>query len=232
MKIAICDDEQAETLQLKKLIYDCAAVQNYDIVCDCFTSAAELLQREKYDVYFLDYAMPEMTGTELAVQLKQKFNNAVTVCFLTSYERAAVDVINNNVYAEAFLIKPADPGRLKELLTQLYTHSCFRRMMLKKEKAVCVIYPQDVLYVEAQDKECRFRFYDHDENFTYKLSVLEDEYLPKNLFFRSHRSYLVNLMHIAAFNKNSVTIKNGEALPLSRYRAFREAFSAFNFKAI
>ena len=229
MRIALCDDEQAETLLLKEQLYACAAARNYDIVCECYTSAAALLSADKYDVYFLDYAMPEMTGAALAVKLKQKFNNAVTVCFLTSYERAAVEVINSNVYAEAFLVKPAAPARLGELLDRLYARSCFRRLVLKKEKAMVVVYPQDVLYVEAQDKECRFRFYNRAENFPYKLSALEEEHLPKNLFFRVHRSYLVNLMHVAAFDKNSVTVKNGDVLPLRRYRAFSEAFSAFNF---
>ena len=232
MNIALCDDEPAENERLKGLIYAHAAARNYDILCDTFTSAAELLAREKYDVYFLDYAMPGMSGAELAVRLKEKFANAVTVCFLTSYERAAVEVINRGVNAEAFLVKPAEPARVNALLDRLYARSGLRRVVLKKEKTMRALYVQDILYVEAQNKECRVRFYNGEELFPYKITELEENCLPKQVFFRVHRSYLVNLMHVSAFDKTCVTLKNGDVIPMRRYKAFCEAFSAFGFEAL
>ncbi|MBQ9506785.1 MAG: response regulator transcription factor [Clostridia bacterium] len=231
MRIALCDDEQAENERLKNRIYSYAAARDLDAVCDCFVSAAALLEREKYDLYFLDYAMPEMNGVELAVRLREKFSGALTVCFLTSYERAAVEVINRNVGAEAFLVKPVAQEQLNGVLDRLFRRSLFHRIVLKKEKSVCVVYPQEILYVEVRNKECLFRFYDRTEAFPYPLNELRDAYLPKELFFQVHRSYLVNLMHVAAFDKSCVTMTDGNTVPLRKYKAFAEAFSAFNFQS-
>ncbi|MBQ7637950.1 MAG: response regulator transcription factor [Clostridia bacterium] len=205
MRIAICDDEKNENENLKSMIYGYASGRGLDIVCDCFVSGEELLERERYDVYFLDYAMPGMTGAELAEKLKVRFSNAVTVCFLTSYERAAVEVINRNIYAEAFLVKPASNEELEKVLDRLYSRSYFRRITLKKEKSVRVVYPQEVLYVEAVNKLCRFCFFDSSEEFPYKITDLENGMLPVELFFRVHRSYMVNLMHVCAYNKKALS---------------------------
>ncbi|MBQ7638791.1 MAG: response regulator transcription factor [Clostridia bacterium] len=231
MRIAVCDDEKTENERLKRMIYGYAAERGRDIVCDCFVSGNELLEREKYDVYFLDYAMPGMNGADLAEKLKNKYSNAVTICFLTSYERAAVEVINKIIYAEAFLVKPADPERLNEVLERLYSRSYFRRVVLKKEKAARVVYPQEVLYVEARNKVCRFCFFDSFEEFPYKITELEKNCLPEELFFRVHRSYIVNLMHVSAYDKKGVTVSNGSVIPMSRFREFQQAFSSYNFRS-
>jgi DNA-binding LytR/AlgR family response regulator len=231
VRIALCDDEQAENERLKNRIYVYAAARDLDAVCDCFVSAGALLEQQKYDLYFLDYAMPEMNGAELAVRLREKFGGAVTVCFLTSYERAAVEVINRSVGAEAFLVKPAAQEQLNGVLDRLFARSLFHRIVLKKEKSMCVVYPQEILYVEARNKECVFRFYDRTEAFQYPLNELRDSYLPKELFFQVHRSYLVNLMHVTSYSKNSVTVSNGDVIPMRKYKDFDEAFSAFNFRS-
>ena len=231
MRIALCDDEPAENERLKKQIYAYAAAREHDAICDCYTSGTALLEQEKYDLYFLDYAMPEMNGAELAVRLREKFAGALTVCFLTSYERAAVEVINRNISAEAFLVKPVQPDQLAGVLDRLLSRSLFHRVVLKKEKSMRVVYPQEILYVEARNKECLFRFYDRTEAFSYPLNELRDEYLPKDLFFQVHRSYLVNLMHVTAYCKNSVTLTNGDVIPMRKYKDFSEAFSAFNFQS-
>ncbi len=80
MNIALCDDESFENDNLYSIITGYASKMDYDIHCTKFTSPKELLSREKFDLYFLDYIMDEMNGVELAKGLKKKFNNAVTVC--------------------------------------------------------------------------------------------------------------------------------------------------------
>lgn len=84
MRIALCDDDAACNAALKKYIEEYMFGSNTDLSVGCFTSASALLNEDKYDLYFLDFIMPEMSGADLAVKLREKFCNAVTVCFLTS----------------------------------------------------------------------------------------------------------------------------------------------------
>lgn len=46
-----------------------------------------------------------------------------------------------------------------------------------------------------------------------------EESLSEQSFFRIHKSYVVNLKHIRNIFKDTVTLENGEELPLSRHRS-------------
>ena len=227
MRIALCDDEAAETEQLARLIQVYAFERNYEISCDRFSDSSTLLGRDKYDLYFLDYRMEPMDGVALAMALKEKFCNAVTVCFLTSYDDAAARIINQGVQAEGFLKKPVDPALLKEKLDQFYRLSFFNRFELKQGKRFRTVYAQDVLYAEANDKQTRLHLFDRVEDFHYLLREME-AILPAGLFCRVHRSYLINLQYVDAYDAKSVTLKNGETLPL-KAKDFQQAYHRFMF---
>ena len=228
MHIALLDDERAENENLKGLIDAYALKNGYDIRCDTFTSGADLLKEEKFDLYFLDYIMDEMDGIEVAKALKKKFSSAVTICFLTSYEKAAAEVINQQIYADGFLSKPVSREALREMLDRFYNTSFFKRLELKKGGAYKTVYPQDILYVEASGKRSTVHFYDSAEEFNYLLSDIENDFLPKELFCRIHRSYIINMMFVSSYDAKTVTLKNGEVLPL-KTRDFRLTYRKFNF---
>lgn len=225
MKIALCDDEAAETQKLFKLIQAYSSKTGCDMEIDTFNDPSELAGREKYDLYFLDYIMPGMNGVQLAVALREKFNNAVTVCFLTSYNNAAIDVINKGVAAEAFLLKPVNEAALYEVLDKFYGKSLFNRLVLMQDRKLKTVYPRDILYVEIVMRKSVFTFFDTKEEFRYTLSELENGILPKNIFFKIHRSYIINMLHVDSFNAKEVTMTNGDVLPLTQYKEFKNEYT-------
>ena len=231
MNIAICDDEVFETEHLEQLILTYAQQRDYDLHCRRYTSGAELLaQEEKYDLYFLDYKMGEMNGVQLAQALKEKFKSPVTVCFLTNYEAAALEVINNRVYADGFLKKPVDPPLLQEKLEQFYRASFAGRLELKKGKGFQTVYTQDVLYIEADGKRSTFHFADRTESYNYLLSALEADVLHNGCFCRIHRSFIVNLQYVAKYDSKHVTLTDGTVLPL-KTRNFRDVYRDYLFRS-
>lgn len=227
MKIALCDDDINETESLKKLIESYSFEKACDITADAFHSPEELLSKEKYDLYFLDFLMPEMNGVDLALELGRKFNNAITVCYLTSYDNAAIDVINKGASAQAFLTKPAKPDEVKAVLDRFYRQSLGGRLVLRQDRRLKTVYSQDILYVEAVMRKSVFIFFDSKEEFGYTLSELENSLLPENLFFKIHRSYIVNMLHVESFNSKEVRMKNGDVLPLTRHREFKKQYTQF-----
>ena len=227
MRIALCDDEQRENEHLRALISEYAFRKDYDMECELFTDGRVLLERDRFDLYFLDFCMDEMNGIEVAQGLKEKFSNAVTVCFLTNYEAAAAESINHRIHADGFLKKPVDPALLEEKLDQFYRMSFFNRFELRQGKRFRTFYAQDILYVEAKGKQVELHLFDRTENFNYLMRDIE-KILPDALFFRIQRSYLVNLQYVDSYDAKSVTLKNGETLPL-KSKNFQTAYHNFMF---
>ena len=228
MTVALCDDERQENEKLKKLVIDYALMRNFNIVCECFTDGESLLRQEKFDLYILDYFMENMNGVDLAKQLSAKFGGAVTVCFLTNYENAAVEVINNRVYADGFLKKPVDAALLHEKLDFFYKQSFRGRFLIRRGSDRETVYARDILYAEAQGKKTVLHLWNGAQTYNYLLRDFEEEFLKNAGFFRIHRSYSVNLQYIESFSAQSVRLKNGETLPL-KSKEFRQAYQNYIF---
>lgn len=227
MRIALCDDEPQITEQLSKLIDQYAFDRDYDLQCECFTDGHKLLEQGKYDLYFLDFCMDAMNGIEVAKALKEKFSHAVTICYLTNYDAAAAQIINQGIHADGFLKKPVDRAQLEEKLDQFYRLSFFNRFELRRGKRFQTVYAQDVLYVEANDKQVLLHTWNGVEAYNYLLREIET-ILPAGLFYRIQRSYLINLQYVDSYDAKSVTLKNGETLPL-KAKDFQKAYHNFMF---
>lgn len=230
MIVALCDDEPQENEHVKKLIDGYALEKNLDIRCETFSSGEALLQRDKFDVYLLDYFMEEMDGVTLARRLGEKFGGAVTVCFLTNYENAAIEVINNRVYADGFLKKPVQEAQLYEKLDFFYNKTFRRRLLLRKGTRRETVWTQDILYAEAKGKRTVLHLFNETREYNYLLHAFESEFLADAGFFRIHRSFSVNLQYVESYDAASVRLKNGETLPL-KSRDFAAAYRNFIFES-
>ena len=229
MRVALCDDEKIEVDTIERVIHEYAVEKNYDIHCEKFTSGRQLLAEEKFDLYFLDYKMDEMDGIQLANALKEKYSQAVTICYLTNYENAAVEIINARIHADGFLKKPADPAAIYEKIDFFYKMSYFDRFELKVGRWYKTIYAKELMYVEAQGKKSVLRLVDGSETVSYLISDLEQNYLPGELFVRIQRSFIVNLLYVDSFDARTVKMKNGDVISL-KMKNFRNVYNNFQYK--
>ena len=228
MRIAICDDETFENENLEKLIKEYAAKRDFEVRVDAFTKGRLLLQQPRYDLYFLDYKMDEMDGIAVAKGLKQKFNHAVTICYLTNFDGAAEEIINNRIHADGFLKKPVDRDLLFDKLDLFYRMSFFTRFELRKSGVFETIYAQDILYVSADNKRVQLHMADRTEAYNYLLRELEPMLADCGLFCRIHRSFIVNMMYVRRYDSTSVEMENGEILPL-KVREFKDRYQDYIF---
>ena len=228
MNIALLDDEAHENQNLRAMIETYAAKRNYNIRCEAFTDGRELLKRGRFDLYFLDFRMEGMDGIEVAQALKEKYRHAVTICYLTNYAAAAAEIINHRIYADGFLKKPVEAALLEEKLDQFYRLSFFHRFELRRGTDFQTVYTQDILYVEADDKRVKLHLFDRVESYNYLLREIEKILQGGGTFYRISRSFLVNMQYVDRYDAKSVTLKNGEVLPL-KDKYFQQAYHDYMF---
>ena len=228
MRIAILDDEPHENDHLRGLIEDYAAQRDYDFRVDAYTTGAELLKQPRYDLYFLDFKMDGMDGVAVAKALRAAFNQAVTICYLTNYDGAAEEIINNRIHADGFLKKPVDRKKLFDRLDLFYGMSYYTRLELRRGTGFVTIYAQELIYAEAERKRVLLHLADRTESFNYLLGDLEKLLANCGIFYRIHRSYIVNMMYVRRYDASRIVLQNGGELPLNM-RGFKEAYQNFIF---
>ncbi len=87
---------------------------------------------------------------------------------------------------------------------------------------------KSIVYLQAENKRCYIVTTSGYFTVYRSLTALTAE-LPNTQFFRAHRSVTVNMEFIKSFTENSITMENGNTLPLSRYRSksFLDTFSYY-----
>ena len=226
MRIALLDDEQKENENLYALINAYAMQRGYDIKCETFTSGKALLARDRFDLYFLDYVMNEMKRGR-----DKKFNGAVTICYLTGIAAAATAVINAEIGAVGFLEKPVSAKLLYEKLDRFYKSSFGGRLLLKNGLSVETVYAREILYAEAADKRTRVHFRVGEATYRHSFSEMERILSDNPSFFRIHRSYIINMLHVKSYDVKNVMMINGDVLPL-KAKDFAKVYRNFIFNEI
>ncbi|MBC2856788.1 response regulator transcription factor [Cetobacterium sp. 2A] len=160
--------------------------------------ALKYIQDHKVDVVFLDINMPELDGMSLG-KILYKLDEEIKLVFITAYKDYAVDAFE--IKAFDYLLKPYSEDRILEVLNslvdqkqveQIKTVSKVNKITVTSEDKMYVISIQEIYYIEASEKETLI----HTKNRIYsskiKISKFE-EILPDEYFFRTHRSYIINL---------------------------------------
>lgn len=231
MWIAVCDDEKSENEHLVSLINDYAVKYDYDIHCEAFTSGQSLLRSERiFDMYILDYQMDEMNGMELANKLRKEKKVESYIVFLTAYMHVVQEAFKVN--AHRYLRKPVKIEDLYEALNALMLPTVYsRHISLKRVAQEDIIYTNDIICVEARKKNSIVTTTTNG-SVEYR-HLIKDVYdmLPKQLFFKTHRGYIINFEHIKNINNryHYIEMKNGEIVSVSRalWGVFRQAHDEY-----
>ena len=186
--------------------------------CKSGFEALEVLQKEKIDLIFLDIQMPDMTG----IQLYESLSYRPMVIFTTAYSNYAVTGFDLD--AVDYLVKPFAFQRFLKAVNKAYEQlnqgeavavpEFHRDFMFVKDgtKIVKVAY-DDILYLEGMKDYVKIIL--KENKLVMPLISMQNmvKKLPKGLFVRVHRSYIVSLSKIDSVEKNRVVI-GGKWLPV------------------
>lgn len=176
--------------------------------------ALELLHKEKYDLVFLDIQMPELTGFELWRTLQVKplviFTTAYPNYALESYELDAVDYLVKPISFERFL-KAVNKAQQRltpnteaiEAMTTVTASPDF--IFVKTEYKTVRIFLDDILYIESMKDYVAFQLKNEKILSLLSMKTVEDS-LPKELFLRVHRSFIIACNKIEEIERYNIVI--------------------------
>lgn len=190
--------------------------------CSSAPEAAELLKQKEIDLMFLDINMPHLSGLEFLESL----DKAPMTILTTAYSEYALEGFRLNVVD--YLLKPIAFQRFFQAAAkarEIFWSQVSSRnnedntssdMYIRQGDAFVKIATKDILYVEGMQNYLKLYFRDKALVIHQTMMSLE-ELLPKDLFFRIHRSFLVNTSHINSISGGRLWV-NGKELPVSNQR--------------
>lgn len=244
MKAVLVDDQLENRLQLRSLLAEHWPELNIVGEAGSVTEAQLLLIDTPTDILFLDVEMGDGTGFDL---LSRICDYQFMVVFVTAFEQYAVKAFKTN--AVDYLLKPVNPDELKlasEKLIQWHevlnrdsnVRSVYRKavqnaaiqaeekhipnqLVISSHQGLEVVQTQHVMFVEAENTYSHFHI-DDGRIVTSSKPILEyEELLDEEIFFRTHRSYIVNINYLEKFSHkdNQAVLKDGSVLPVSRRKS-------------
>lgn len=231
----IIDDEQRAINTLTSLLHLYAS--DVEIVAACKTISDGVLAINKHhpQLVFLDIEMPEYNGFEL-LSFFREVN--FEIIFVTAYNEYALRAFE--VSAVDYLLKPVDIDKLKiaiekaqkkidannmqqrmELLKDIYSNNSFNKIALPMAEGLLFVETADIIYLQADGAYTEVWLKNYPKKvISKKLKFFEYVLANNPCFFRSHRSFIVNINYIKKYSKseNLITLDNGKSIIISRDR--------------
>lgn len=217
----IVDDEPNARMALRGVLEE--NFSQVEIVCDCknVPDAVKAINKYKPDLIFLDIAMPGYSGFELLdffeeqnISFKVIFVTAYTEHSLRAFESSAVDYILKPVRLEHItralkklsFDEPVDEMRQYKVLRDNFSNQPDKKIVLQTAETIYVVRMEDIIYLQAEGSYTKFYTTSHGV-LTITKKLIDFEYLEESgPFFRTHRSYIVNLNHIKKVDKKDLTL--------------------------
>lgn len=244
LKAIIVDDELSARNVLSNLLALAHPEINIVDKCSSVPEAVMSIRSLKPDVVFLDVEMPQFSGYEIV-----NFFDEVDfqIVFVTAYDKYAIKAFEVN--AIDYLLKPVERKRLgqtvekikkkataqkklvnyKEFLdkhSQKINKSLFFSEKTGEHKKVKIA---EISAIFAKGAYSEVHLTDGTKMVVSKnIGAIEEDLNDDELFFRTHKSYIINVSEILMVNKSNETIqlKNGLVCKLSRFKKtkFQELF--------
>ncbi len=236
----IIDDEAPAREELAWLLEQSG--EDVEVVAQAESARAALAIFEEggppeVDLIFLDVDMPGVDGVRLASMLRDRLSeDPPMLVFVTAYEEYAVDAFE--VEALDYLLKPVRMERLQRALKRALSRQSAQKTPLDgqhtkhlerisvDERGVYRVIPvHDILFFEADDGIVVAQTSESRYITDFSLKFLEQN-LDPDLFFRSHRSYIVRIDAIdsiapwgAGTYRLMLSREDDLSVPLARSRA-------------
>lgn len=223
----IVDDELYGRENLKKIMETyCPEIEILGLA-DTVMKAKELVSVLKPDVVFLDISMPVLDGFDFLEEYEER---NFMVVFVSAHEEFGINAVK--VGAADYILKPINIKELKQTVKKLLIiqskavkveiPSAIDKIVIPASHGFNVLLIKDIIRLEADG--CYTTIVIKNGKNTVVSRTLKDfeDTLPKEIFFRVHKSHLINLKHIKDYSNISgsfVTMTDGSRIEISRRKS-------------
>lgn len=216
INIAICDDDKNISIEIQELINSTGNPQIYNIVV--FDNGMDFFKSNfsNYDIVFLDIEIGDMSGIELAVELR-KVNGRTIIFFITNHARYISEALKSMPFQ--YLLKPISEQRA--LFFEEFNRGLRKLKKIKQIMRINTLYGEEyvqvdsIKYIEYLNKNIVMHTNEKTVVFVGKLNEWLTKLMPYD-FIQCHKSFIVNLNYIEKIKFNNVILKNDVSIPIGR----------------
>jgi len=231
MKAIIIDDEKMARMLLEGMLNE----YNKDITvaetCSDLASGVLAIRKHKPDIVFLDIEMPGHSGLEILNFFGEDEIN-FSIVFITAYNQYALQAFK--LSAVDYLLKPIEAEDLDAAIAKCKKGKTHQNLAILKENlanpgnqkiaiptltSTKFIETKDIVYFKAEGAYTKILLKGGSELLVSKgLKRFEESLAMNKDFFRSHKSYLVNINFITEHiksNGGSLILENQYEVGLS-----------------
>ena len=207
IRILIGDDDPGMRLVMKKLVEH---AEGYVLAGEAADGAEliELFDRLRPEVVLMDVEMPKMNGIDCGRAIQDRSPKTIII-FATAHEEYMKNAFE--LYAFDYLVKPFSLERAlhtlklaRERLAERHEAAQLapararnpRRLMIRHRDGVSFVDPEDILLIQREDRSTAIILRDDVKLLTGDSLGEIEQRLPEDIFFRCHKSYIINLDQI------------------------------------
>lgn len=241
MKCAIVDDEPLALGLMESYVLKTPGLELAGKYSNAVMAMAGL-QHQPVDLLFLDIQMPDLSGLDLSRMIDTEhtrvvFTTAFSEYALEGYKVNALDYLLKPISYTDFVASVSRAQRWKEHLPdagradgdevqpEKGAASGNGYFYVKSEYRIVRVDVDDILYVEGLKDYVKIRLVGQERPILTLMSMraMEEE-LPGDVFFRVHRSFIVNMQQVRAFEKGQIVFGE-KRIPVSD--SYRDRVNAF-----
>ncbi|CAL2089241.1 LytTR family DNA-binding domain-containing protein [Tenacibaculum sp. 190524A05c] len=235
MKALIIDDEKRARNVLRILIEEnCPKITEIS-EADNLLSGVQLIKEEEPRIVFLDIEMPEHSGLEL-LNFIEKDSYNFEIIFTTAYSEYAVQAFQ--LSAIDYLLKPVRPNQVKEAIERVLNFvgdsqinirlqelksslekSNFKKIGLPNANGIKFVEVDKIIMFEADGMYTRVSTTEGNVFVSKPLKFFVEALNNIKVFYRPHRSFLVNLKYLREYVKKDggyIVMENNKAVSISK----------------
>jgi len=227
IRVAVCDDERLVRSEIIDAVTAYSNARHVEIEIFEYTCGEDLIKTTReFSIVIMDYMMDGIDGLETARILRNSSTNC-QIIFLTSYPQFVYESFEISTFR--FFMKPLDVNKLYVALDSYF--ELFGNdypLVLSLGRDTVSVQTNAILYIEADNKKCYINL--AEERLHCSMSMADvAKIIPKNIFYKVNKSFIINFNHISNYNKESICFSNGMIVPVSRkYQPlFKNAYQNF-----
>lgn len=231
--IIVDDEESARNVLSNLLLRFCPQIEILD-KCTNVLDAVDAIKKLEPDVVFLDIEMPNYAGFEI-VSFFEEVN--FEIVFVTAYDKYAIKAFE--ISAVDYLLKPVEIDRLKQAAEKLAEKIQLKngkenykalsenlktdqltKIVVRNNSGQEIVSVDEIIAIEAQEAYSCIYTTNNKYLMSKNLKFYESTFEQNNNFFRSHKSWLINLNKVKSFSKTKqeIDLKNDIVAKLSKYK--------------